>query len=39
MQKCAKWLKIGQNVNSGIQTTELLLEFYLLTLKVRKTEN
>ena len=39
MQKCPKWLKIGQNVNSRIQNPELLFKFHLLILKVRKTEN
>ena len=39
MQKCAEWLRIGQNVHSGIQNPELLLKFYLLTIKVGKTEN
>ena len=36
MRKCAEWLKIDQNVNSGIQNPELLFKFHLLILKVRK---
>ena len=39
MRKCAEWLKIGQNVNSGIQSPELSFKFHLLTIKVGKTEN
>ena len=39
MRKYVEWLKISQNVNSGIQNPELLFKFYLLILKVRKTEN
>ena len=39
MRKCAGWLEIGRNVNSDIQSSELLLEFHFLILKVRKTEN
>ena len=39
MQKYAEWLKTGQNVNSNMQSPELLFKFHLLTFKVRKTEN
>ena len=39
MRKYAEWLKIGQNVNSSIESLELLFKFHLLTFKVRKTEN
>ena len=39
MWKYMEWLKIGENVNSNIQSPELLFKFHLLTFKVRKTEN